>query len=206
MTPDPQPKRRNRPNRPRNYKRFDDDNVLTLPVRRCAYMAWDAGTDAVRGLGILISPKGTRSFRVIFYYPGSSKPHTMHLGRVGEVTLAEARERALEARMRAREGIDPKAEDLTKSADFKSAVEDYVKHWQIGKRGNATAHECQRILLKVRGLGVGASPRRHHSRAGDRQAAMLDPRRRWDAKGDAISPIKLMLCCAPSSTGVRSPQ
>src|SRR6476661_1145644 len=97
MTPDPQPKRRNRA---RNYKKFDDDNVLTLPVKRRAYMCWDAGTAAVRGLGILISPKGTRSFRVTYYFPGSSKPHTMHLGRVGEVTLADARKQAMEARKR----------------------------------------------------------------------------------------------------------
>jgi integrase len=85
----------------------------------------------------------------VFYFPGSSKPHSMNLGRVGEMTLAEARERATAARKRAREGIDPKGDDVTKSADFKSAVEDYVRHWQIGKRKNATADECQRILLKA---------------------------------------------------------
>ena len=73
----------------------------------------------------------------------------MNLGRVGEMTLAEARERATAARKRAREGIDPKGDDVTKSADFKTAVEDYVRHWQIGKRGNATADEVRRILLKA---------------------------------------------------------
>ena len=39
MTPDPQPKRRNRA---RNYKKFDDNNVLTparqAPRRTCAGM------------------------------------------------------------------------------------------------------------------------------------------------------------------------
>ena len=121
MTPDTQPKRRkrrNQPNRPRNYKRFDDDNVLTLPVKRRAYMCWDAGSDAVRGLGILISPKGTRSFRCVFYYPGSSKPHTMHLGRVGEVSLADARKRAMEARTKIARGHRPQGERLDELRGF----------------------------------------------------------------------------------------
>jgi integrase len=135
--------------RRRNRKRFDDYNVLTLPAKRRQYMAWDEGTDAVRGLGILISPTGTRSYRVVYYYPGSSKPHSMHLGRVGEMTLAKVRELARDARKKARDGMDPKADDVTRSADFKSAVEDYVRHWQIGKRGNATADECRRIMLKA---------------------------------------------------------
>jgi integrase len=134
----------------RNLKRLTEQTVQKLPVkRRKQYMAWDVGTDAARGLGVLISPTGTKSYRVVFYYPGSSKPHSMHLGRVGEMTLAEARERANAARKRAREGLDPKADDVSKSADFKSAVEDYVRDFQIGKKSNATALECQRILLKA---------------------------------------------------------
>jgi integrase len=138
-----------RSRRKRNLKKFDERNVLTLPAKRRQYMAWDAGTNAARGLGILISPTGTRSYRVVFYYPGSSKPHSMHLGRVGELSLADARKRAMAARQKSREGFDPKGDDVTRSADFKGAVEDYVRHWQVGKRGNATAHECQRILLKA---------------------------------------------------------
>jgi integrase len=134
--------------RERNRKRFDEENVLRLPVKRRQYMVWDAGTNAVRGLGILVSPTGTRSYRVVYYFTGSPKPHSMHLGRVGEVTLDEARFRANEARTKSRKGIDPKGADSTRSADFKSAVEDYIRHHQIGKRGNATALECQRVLLK----------------------------------------------------------
>ena len=140
----------NKPKRkPRNRKKFDEHSVKTLPTKRRQYMAWDAGTDAARGLGVLISPTGTKSYRVVFYYPGSSKPHSMHLGRVGEMTLEKARELAEAARKKAREGNDPKADDLTKSDDFATAVEDYIQRWQIGKRGNATADECRRILLRA---------------------------------------------------------
>jgi integrase len=135
--------------RKRNLKKFDEKNVLTLKAKRRQYMAWDAGTHSARGLGILVSPTGTKSYRCVFYYPGSSKPHSMLLGRVGEMTLAKARERTMEARAKAREGFDPKSDDVTKSADFKGAVEDYVRHKQIGRRENITALECQRILLKA---------------------------------------------------------
>jgi integrase len=136
--------------RPRNLKRLTEENVLTLEVKRRQYMVWDSGRRSARGLGILISPTGTRSYRVVYYFPGSSKPHSMRLGRVGELPLAEARKRAADARGKAQdEGIDPKAANASKSDSFKSAVEEYVRHWQKGKRENATAEEVQRILLKA---------------------------------------------------------
>jgi integrase len=138
-----------RKRRKRNLKRFTEHGVRTLPAKRRQYMCWDKGTDAARGLGILVSPTGTRSYRVVYYYPGSSKPQSMHLGRVGEMTLGEARERATEARSKSRQGIDPKGDDVRKSTDFKSAVEDYVRDYQIGEKSNATALECQRMLLKA---------------------------------------------------------
>jgi hypothetical protein len=36
--------------RPRNLKKLTEDNVRKLPVKRRPYYAWDAGTDAARGL------------------------------------------------------------------------------------------------------------------------------------------------------------
>jgi integrase len=133
----------------RNLKKLTEENVLKLPVKRRPYYAWDSGTDAARGLGVLVLPTGTRSFRCVYYYPGSGKPHSMHLGRVGEMSLADARKRTQAARAKSREGFDPKAADVRQSDDFKSAVEDYVQRWQKGKRNNATADEVERILLKA---------------------------------------------------------
>jgi integrase len=134
-----------------NRKRLTEDNVLHLPIKRQQYMVWDEGKgpDAVKGLGILISPSGTRSYRCMYYFPGSSKAYSMHLGRVGEMSLADARKQTLHARGKAREGIDPKGDDVRNSADFKSAIEDYVKREQIGRRENVTAREVERILLKA---------------------------------------------------------
>ena len=112
-------------------------------------MVWDAGTDAQRGLGILVSPTGTRSYRVVYYFPGSPKPHSMHLGRVGEITLAEARKRALELRKNSREGVDPKGDDVSKSTDFKSASRSTCA---IGKSASAATRppsRIQRVVLRA---------------------------------------------------------
>jgi hypothetical protein len=85
------PKQRKTPSEP-NRKHFTDDNVLKLrPNKGRQYLVWDAGTGAARGLAILVSPTGTASYRSVFYFKGSPKPHWMNLGRVGEMTLESVR-------------------------------------------------------------------------------------------------------------------
>ena len=130
-----------------NRKRFTEDNVIKLPAKRKQYLVWDEGTDAARGLAILVSPTGTRSYRCVFYYPGSPKPHYMHLARVGEMSLAEARNRCRVARGTARGGDDPRAGEATRSDNFKAAVEYYIEDWQIGHCENKSALETQKVML-----------------------------------------------------------
>jgi integrase len=132
---------------------FTDKNVLSLPARAKGYMVWDGGNgrgsgEVSRGLGIWVSPLGTKSYRSMFYFPGSAKSHTRHLGRVGEdLTLAEARARCREDRAKARKGIDPRVDDPSRSDTFKAAVDDYVNRYQIGQEKNVRAEECRRVLL-----------------------------------------------------------
>ena len=69
---------------------FTDKNVLSLPARRNGYMKWDGGYgrgsgEVVRGLGIWVSPLSAKSYRSMFYFPGSTKSHTRKLGRVGDL-------------------------------------------------------------------------------------------------------------------------
>jgi integrase len=135
--------------RERNRKRLNEDNVVTLPAKRRPYMAWDTGTEAARGLGVLVSPTGTRSYRVVYRYKGTTKLHGKGLGRVGIVTLAEARELANEARRKAAKGIDPKSEEAGSAIDFKGAVEEFVQRWLIGSQNAVTALDIQRQLLKA---------------------------------------------------------
>ena len=122
-------------------------NVVTLPTKSKPYQVWDTGTDAAQGLGVLVSPNGVRTYRAIYYYPGSSKPYALKLGRVGEMALDEAREKTREIRGLARKGLDPKRGDPARSSDFKGAVEYWTKTEQIGRKGNKSAHECESFML-----------------------------------------------------------
>ncbi|HEY6754398.1 MAG TPA: Arm DNA-binding domain-containing protein, partial [Pseudolabrys sp.] len=92
-----------------NHKHFTEENVLKIPRKNHQFLVWDWGTGAARGLAILSSPTGTKSYRVVFYFPGSSKPNYRHIGRVGEITLEAARKIALESRGMAVRGEDPRA-------------------------------------------------------------------------------------------------
>jgi integrase len=130
-----------------NRKKFTEENVLKIPAKKRQYLTWDAGTGAARGLAVLSSPTGTKSYRVVFYFPGSVKPNYRHIGRVGEVTLEDARRIALESRGMARKGEDPRAGEANKSDNFKVAVEDYIQHEQIGRRKNKSALETQKVML-----------------------------------------------------------
>jgi integrase len=67
---------------------------------------WDSGTGAARGLSVLASAGGTKSYMATFQLNG--KYVTAKLGRVGELGLADARERTRQYRARAKEGIDPR--------------------------------------------------------------------------------------------------
>jgi integrase len=131
-----------------NRMKFTEKNVLALKAHRTKqYQAWDYGNEAARGLSVLVSPSGVKSFRATFYFNGSSKPHFKSLGRVGEMSLAKARELTRKARGEAREGIDPRADDVRKSDAFEAAIEDYIKHEQIGRHGNKSANETKGVML-----------------------------------------------------------
>lgn len=130
-----------------NRKRFTPTNVLTLPTKARPYQVWDHGTDAAQGLGVLVSPNGIRTFRAVYYYPGSSKSYAMKLGRVGELALDDARERTREVRGLARKGLDPKQGDPARSADFKGAVKDWTRLEQIGRKRNKSAEESEAFIL-----------------------------------------------------------
>src|SRR5262245_13056703 len=133
---------------------FSEKNVRTLPVRRKQYVVWDGGLgrgagEVSRGLHILISPMGAKSYRSMYYFPGSSKSYSRHLGRVGDggMTLAEARKLCRQDREKARQGIDPRSDDPSKSDSYASAVNDYVDRVQIGQERNVRAEDCRQVLL-----------------------------------------------------------
>ena len=129
----------------RTHRDLDEDTAQHLPCKRKQYMVWDKG---VKGLHVLVNPKGTRTYRSLYYKPGSSKPHSRSLGRVGVMALEEARQLCLADQKAAKEGTDPKRDEPSRSDRFEDVVNEYVDKEQIARRGNATAEEARRVLLR----------------------------------------------------------
>jgi integrase len=119
-----------------NRKRLTEENVRSLPLRAGTYYVWDWGAaESARGLHIAIHPSAAKTYRVVYKFP-SGKQGAHKLGRVGEMTLAEARERAGQARGLAAKGLDPKAGDPTRSDTFEATFKTYVQDEQIERKGN----------------------------------------------------------------------
>jgi Arm DNA-binding domain len=136
----------------RKHKVFTDANVFSLPVRAKQYLVWDGGSGrgagkVCRGLHILVSQMGAKSYRSMYYFPGSPKSHSRHLGRVGEISLEKARELCRQDRANAEKGIDPRSDDPSLSTRYKAAVDDYIERVQIGQHQNARAEDARRVLL-----------------------------------------------------------
>jgi integrase len=70
---------------------------------------WDGGTDGQRGLSVLVSAGGTKTYRATYRLHG--KFRSVKIGRVGEMGLGAARERTQEYRKNAANGIDPIADE-----------------------------------------------------------------------------------------------
>lgn len=92
---------------------YEGDSHVGSDGRRkwSRYVLWD---DAVRGLGLRITPKGKKSF-VLSYRTGRRK-RLMTLGPYGVLTLREARGRATKELARVLDGEDPLNERETASA------------------------------------------------------------------------------------------
>jgi hypothetical protein len=149
-------KQKGRERRAANHLYFTDATVARLRPKRKQYLSWDwwqegreRGAEPARGLAILVSPSGTKSYRCVFYYPGNSKPHWKHLGRVGVMTLDEARAATRETQRIASKGDDPTSDDPNKSDRFKNAIEDYIAHEQIGRLGNKSADKTKNVMLAL---------------------------------------------------------
>jgi hypothetical protein len=126
-------------------KELTEEIAQHLECKRKQYMVWDKG---VKGLHVLVSPGGARTYRSLYYYPGSSKPHSRRLDRVGVITLEKAQALCLADQKAAREGHDPKRDEPSRSDAFEAVVNEYVDREQIARKENATAEEVRRILLR----------------------------------------------------------
>lgn len=147
-------------------KTLTSKNVWTLPAPETGQRDYfDAGLPS---FALRVSSKGQRSF-VLMYRPKEG-PRRGKLARwtLGRLTrqfgLGNARAKAREGLERIdHEGADPAREERERQAveveqitkaeatgpeTYAEAVEDYITRYQEGRRGNATAKEVKRALLK----------------------------------------------------------
>ena len=104
---------------PRQGRQLTDRAVRNAPPGR-------HGGGTIRGLLLVVQPGGSRSW--LLRYQTGKRRRDMGLGSYPEVTLARAREKALEARRLIVEGRDPLAERArTTLLTFKSAAEALVE-------------------------------------------------------------------------------
>jgi integrase len=103
------------------------------------------GDTQVPGFGVRVRPSGTRTYVVMKRLPGDRIPRRITLGSVptsypaadGEITLAEARERAREAVAAVRKGVDVNRQkrDAVRDARKSREVERGAKGYALGSFG-----------------------------------------------------------------------
>ena len=111
----------------------------------------------VRGLGIRVMPSGVKSFILFRRFPGSRHPARRSLGTYGEMTLAEAREKAREWNSLVKKGIDPAIEEeqqrratieaakRRQASTFEGAFEEYLRRKALKlKSGRHIEREMRR--------------------------------------------------------------
>ena len=170
-------KKRRAPNR----RKLTDANVATLPIKAKPYHVWD---ERQEGLGVLVNPSGTRTYRCAFTYPNSPSK-VFALGRIEDLDLGEAQRRCAEARRLAKEGLDPLAGDPKRTLSFgmlfkqfsddqraenyssADATEQFVLNsseaWRHRPVGTITYPEIKAVLNAKRETAPHAANRLHRS-------------------------------------------
>jgi integrase len=100
----------------------------------------------VRGLGVRVMRSGVKSFILFRRFPGSKHPARRSLGTYGEISLAQARDKAREWNALVEKGIDPTIEKQRQRA----AIIDAEKKRQASTFGAAFEHYLQRKGSKLK--------------------------------------------------------
>jgi integrase len=109
----------------------------------------------VRGLTLLVWSTGARSWVVRYQLDGRRRD--MGLGPYPEVSLARAREKAMDARRLVKEGIDPLAErGRAKRLTFRAAAEQLIENKRPGWRNAKHAWQWETTLKTLAFPKLGA--------------------------------------------------
>ncbi|MFN0135089.1 MAG: tyrosine-type recombinase/integrase [Phycisphaerae bacterium] len=126
--------------------------LTELAIRRLAPKGnarielWD---DKVSGFGVRVSPRGTKSFVLMYYAAGRKRRLT--LGRFPTMSLASARKEAYLALSTIAEGSAPELPDkvATRTANLKTVIDEFVANHCARHNRPSHARETER-LLRVR--------------------------------------------------------
>ena len=126
---------------------FADRSLRSLePPKSGQIELWD---DKIPGFGLRLSPKGSRSFVLVYRFKGRSRRLT--LGRYPVLGLADARRRAHQALADVAIGIDPAEEKRRETQNASATAVESVAHEFIEKYArprNRDWKETERLLFR----------------------------------------------------------
>lgn len=143
-------------NRPAKAKRLTVTAVADLqPKAGAQYVAWDVEPT---GFGVRVSPAGTKTF-IFRYRTKARRVRWATLGRVGDVALDAARDRAFTMRGQVADGKDPLREiDTSRGAlTVKDASTRYLSHVEAKRKPRTHASYTQ-IMQSVIIPRLGSLP------------------------------------------------
>ena len=108
-------------------KQLTDRGIAALPAAAQGkrQLHYDA---VVPGLAVRVTDRGAKSFVLVTRYPGSPHPTARAIGKVGAVTLLDARARARGWLAQLAAGVDPATVHAERSAlTFRTVAEDFQR-------------------------------------------------------------------------------
>jgi len=127
--------------------KFTDKTIAALKPRQVRYEVWAAGG---QGFGVRISPRGVRSFVLLYRYEGRQRRLTF--GTYPRMTLADANLALAAARKRLERGEDPGVDVVQQKAaerhaeTFAELSELYLEKWARPRKRSAA--EDERVLRR----------------------------------------------------------
>ncbi len=129
----------------RRAMQLTEARVAGLRVKAGAYLTWDHGNDSQKGLAVMVQPSGVKTYTAFYNFP-KQPSKSMALGRAGEMTLEAARKRTGEIRAKAKQGIDPRADDPTRSLTFGELVALWHERELTGRKKNVSADATRSLV------------------------------------------------------------
>ncbi len=111
--------------------RLTKQAIAALPLKETDYFTWD---DALPGFGVRVRPSGTKAY-VLQYRNRFHRTKRLLLGRVGEITLDEARRAATQEKGKISLGADPAGsrDDDRQSETLHELARRYLDHHCAGR-------------------------------------------------------------------------